>query len=225
MTAVKPQDPITTVRTRIARAAEQVGRDPASITIVAASKTRSVEDLRPLAAQGIADMGENRLQELLEKRLSLPDLRWHLIGPLQRNKVRKAVGVAVLLHAIDRLDIARAVSSRALELGIAQPVLLQINLSGDPSKHGVGWREARATATQIAAMPGLLLSGLMGMPALGEDPEPLFRRLRDLRDDLGSGLSGLCELSMGMSEDLEAAVRAGATLVRPGSALFGPRPD
>lgn len=234
---------VDAVRARIATACHAAGRDPTDVTIVAATKTRSSDEVAAVVASGILDIGENRVQELLEKRAAVVGgglvegsgaegeqrdgpgerVRWHLIGPLQRNKVAKIVRVATLLHAIDDVRIAGVVSARALAVGIRQRVLLEVNASGEGSKHGVAPEDAEIAARAIADLEGLEMAGLMTIGPLGGDPRPAFEQLRELRDRLRQVISTCEALSMGMSEDLEPAIAAGATLIRPGSALFGRR--
>jgi hypothetical protein len=185
-------------------------------------------------ALGIQDLGENRVQEMEEKRRALDALvstrqtvpRWHMIGTLQRNKVRSVVGKAVLIHSVDSVELARAVGSRARAQNLVQDVLLQVNTSEETTKHGMDLDQAIHIAEAIGSTEGIALRGLMTLAAPGDRDRARasFRALRTLRDDLTRVIPEAVELSMGMSEDFEEAIEEGATMVRIGSALFGARP-
>lgn len=213
------------VRARIDAAARAVGRDPAAITIVAATKTRTVSEIDAVVAAGISDLGENRVQDWLAKRDAVEgqDLRWHLLGALQRNKVSKVVGAVHLVHGLTDLKVAEAIDRRARTIGVVQAVLLEVNTSRQATKAGVSLDEAPAAARRIAALEGLRLAGYFTVASM-TDPEACFERLARLRELLRPELPQAIELSMGMSDDLEAGIAHGATLVRPGTALFGARP-
>ena len=220
--------PLRRVQQRIASASEQAGRGPDSVALLAVSKTRPAADLRHLAAQGQRCFGENYLQEALEKITALADLEleWHFIGPLQSNKTRPIAEHFAWVHSVDRLKIARRLSEqRPAQLPPLQ-ICLQVNISAEPSKSGVSLAELPALAAQVTALPRLQLRGLMAIPAPCEDPAQRHRPFRTLRQALeqlnGQGMA-LDTLSMGMSADLEAAIAEGATMVRIGTALFGPR--
>lgn len=211
------------VRARIEWAARAAGRDPGEVTIVAATKTVEPGRIRLALEAGITDAGENRAQELLAKRDALADraVRWHFIGTLQRNKVADVVGAVSLIHSVDSVRLAEAISRRAEATGEQVRVLLQVNTTGEPTKHGVSVEEAPAVANAVRALPHIALDGLMTIGQLGAagDARRAFASLRGLADRLG-----LRELSMGMSGDFEQAVAEGATIVRLGTALFGERP-
>jgi len=216
------------VRHRIAAACARAGRDPASVALVAVSKTFSAERVLDLLACGHDLFGENRVQEALEKIPRVgPGARWHLVGHLQRNKARHAVGAFELIHSVDDLDLAREIDRRAAPLGIVQPVLVQVNLSQEATKFGAGDDAALPLLEAASALPHLEVRGLMTIPPLEEDAEasrPWFARLRDLRDRAETRLGRkLPDLSMGMSDDFEVAVEEGATIIRVGRALFGQR--
>lgn len=218
------------LRARVAAAARAAGRRPDEVRIVGVTKTWPVEVAVAAAAAGLTDLGENRTSELVAKAAAVPDVRWHLVGRLQRNKVRDVVGRGWLLHAVDRRSLVDAIADRAEALGTVQDVLLQVNVAGDPAKAGCDLADLEGLVTYASARPGLRVLGLMTVPPLpppGEDPAaaaaPWFARLRDARDALRERFPGLEELSMGMTDDLEAAVREGATMVRVGTALFGAR--
>lgn len=197
------------VRRRIAEACRRAGRDPGSVTLVAVTKALSAEHISGLAEEGIADVGENRPVEGLERVGRLAGIRRHMIGRLQTNKVRKALAWADVLHSVDREGLVEALESAGANL----PVLLQVNVSGEASKAGFRPEDARTAVER--ARRGLDVRGLMTMAPEGQDARPHFRRLRALAADLG-----LPWLSMGMTQDFEAAVEEGATHVRVGTALF-----
>ncbi len=221
------------VRARIERAARRAGRDPGAVTLVAASKTVPVERLAEAVACGCRIFGENRVQEALAKIEAMKEyseIEWHLIGPLQPNKVKHAVGRFALLHAVDRLDVAERLNRAARERGITQRALLEVNVAGEQTKHGFRPDDLKSAAERMGTFEGLRVLGLMAVPPPTDKPEdtrPYFRRLRVLAEEVAAlGLPGVSmqELSMGMSSDFEVAIEEGATLVRVGTALFGPRP-
>jgi len=221
-------DNVARVRERVERAAGRAGREPDSIRIVAVTKTFGADVVREVLRAGIADIGENRVQELLEKAdaVSVP-CRWHLVGPLQRNKATKVVGLVHMLHAVDGVRIARAVDRIAGERGLRVPVLLEVNTSGEPSKHGVSPADVPGVAEAIASLAHLDFQGLMTIGPVSEDPvdtRRCFRSLAGLAATLrrSTGLA-LPHLSMGMTGDFEIAIEEGATLVRLGRVLTGER--
>lgn len=220
---------LESIRARIAAAEARAGRAPGSATLLAVSKTFPTQDVAEAYAAGQRLFGENRLQEAMEKMPILPgDCEWHLIGPLQRNKVRKALesGLA-LIEAVDSVKLAQAISRIAAELGKTASILLEVNIDGEESKHGFSAEELRQVWPELAALPNLDIQGLMCIPAPVEMPEqarPAFAALRALAEELRArGPFPLPTLSMGMSHDFEIAVEEGATLVRVGSAIFGRR--
>ena len=217
------------VRERIATAARAAGRDPASVALLAISKTWPAEDVRALAALGQRDFGENRVQELVAKAGELHGLpvRWHFVGQLQRNKAAAVARLGALVHTVDRESLAR-VLDRAGQDGDPVDVLVQVDLGGSPgelaARGGVAPGGVPALADLVAGSAGLRLRGLMAVAPRGEDPAPAFERLAALAARIRADHPGAVELSAGMSGDLEAAVAAGATIVRVGTALFGDRP-
>jgi len=222
------------VMERIERAARRAGRDPAAITLVAASKAVPVARLREAVACGCRVFGENRVQEALAKMDALgpmPGLEWHLIGPLQSNKVKAAVGRFSVIEAVDRGDIAERLNRAACERHLVQPVLLEVNVAGEMTKHGFNPEDLVSVVGRIGTCPGLRVFGLMVIPPPAGSPEearPYFRQARELAARVEArGIPGVSmrELSMGMSGDFEVAIEEGATLVRIGTALFGPRPQ
>lgn len=216
------------VHARVRAAEERFGRVPGSVALVAVSKTRPPEDLRAAFVEGQGAFGENYVSEALGKMVSLGDLaiEWHFIGSVQSNKTRPIAERFAWVHSVDREKVARRLAEhRPVDLPPLQ-VCVEVNVSGEESKSGVAPDELPALARMVAGLPRLRLRGLMALPAPEEDFElqrRTFRRLRELFEGLrGEGLP-LDTLSMGMSGDLEAAVAEGATLVRVGTAIFGPR--
>lgn len=208
---------------RVAEAAQRAGRAPGDVTLVAVSKTWPADVLKDAAGAGVEVFGENRAQELKEKFAVLGDrVRWHFVGPLQSNKVRHVVGVAELVHSVDRYGLAEAIARRARSLGIVQNVLIEVNTGGETTKHGIEPAGALRLAEEVAALDGVAVKGLMTIPPRG-DARPYFRDLAALRDLVAESVPGATELSMGMSADFEQAIEEGATIVRVGEAIFGPR--
>ncbi len=224
---------LESVRERIGRAADRAGRDPSGVRIVAVTKTHPIAVVREAAARGLLDVGENKVQEALAKQDAWPDgpVRWHLVGHLQRNKAKLAVGRFALIHSVDSVRLADALEGAAAAKGLVQRVLMQVNVAREPQKGGVAPDEAPALAAHIAGLPHLDLAGLMAMAPLTDDAglaRATFRGLRDLREALvasrgNDGAGPLPELSMGMSQDFEIAVEEGATMLRLGTVLFGER--
>jgi pyridoxal phosphate enzyme (YggS family) len=223
---------LAAVRERIAHAAARAGRQPEEITLVAVSKTFPADAIREAFAAGCRDFGENRVQEAETKFASLEPLhaqgaRWHLVGHLQANKARKAVALFDRIHSIHDADLGQRLARVAEELGREVRALVEVDLAGEATKHGLPAEHLRPTLEALRGLRSLRIEGLMVLPPLEQDPgrtRPYFRRLRDLRDELvAAGLLAGSELSMGMSHDLEVAVEEGATLVRVGTAIFGER--
>ena len=219
------------VRARLTRAAQRVNRDPSAIRLVAVSKTHPIDSVRAACLAGQFEFGENRVQEALQK-ISLSSdtaIKWHLVGHLQSNKARKAATVFACIHSIDSVDLLEQVDAAALEAGRQPDVLMQVDLAGEPTKHGATLETLLPLFEAAAECRAARVTGLMVLPPFAEDPEetrPFFARLREIRDELGRrGVpsSMLRELSMGMSHDFEIAIEEGATLVRVGTALFGDR--
>jgi pyridoxal phosphate enzyme (YggS family) len=218
---------------RLAHVRETIGRHQAlggwshPVSIVAVTKSHGPEAVRAAAAAGLGLVGENRVQEALAKQERLSDLPvvWHLIGTLQRNKARHAVGRFALIHSVDRIDLARELDRRVAE-GQRQAVLVQVNCSNEPQKGGVEPDALPALLDDLRALPRLDVQGLMTMAALTDDvteQRRAFRRLRTLRDAAKAAGHQLPRLSMGMSADYPVAVEEGATMVRLGTVLFGER--
>lgn len=218
---------IERVRERVLAALARTGRGD-GVTVVAVTKTFPAGVVRDIIRAGIADIGENRVQELIAKAEQVSEpCRWHLVGPLQRNKARKVVGLAHLVHAIDSEAIALAADRVAGEEGVRLPVLLQVNTSGEASKHGVSREEALELGYHLATLEHLDWCGLMTIGPLGANPpatRTCFRNLALLAAELrGRTDQSLPELSMGMSDDFEIAVEEGATILRLGRVIAGSR--
>lgn len=235
---------VASVRARIARAAERAGREPCDVTLVAVTKMVDADAVHALLAAGVRDIGENRASELKIKQSALSELaaqstwdgagavpegaiRWHFVGHLQRNKVKDVAGSVALIHSLDSERLIAAIDARAARLGFVQDVLVQVNLGGDPGKHGLDAQGAEALCKAAAVHENVQVRGIMLMGPLVE-PEtlrPLFRAARRLFDHLlerGYPRTRIDTLSMGMSNDFEVAVEEGATCVRVGTALFAP---
>ena len=231
------------VRRRIEAACQRSGRQPGDVTIIAVTKTAPPERVRAAYALGLADFGENRVQEAREKLATLSDLtaRWHMIGHLQSNKAGQAADLFSMVHSVDSVEIAERLSRRVQARGGVLPVLLEVNIGGEAAKSGfappgdeAAWTEFLAAVRRISALPGLDVQGLMTVAPLVSDPalaRPCFHDMRMLQDRLRREASRSSmpqrswpHLSMGMTDDFEVAIEEGATMVRLGRALFGPRP-
>jgi len=219
------------IRQRIAAAASRAGRNPDGVTLIAVSKTVPADRIIPVLQAGITNLGENRVQEAESKvdHVKADGLKWHLIGPLQSNKAKRAVEIFDIIHSVDSIKLAERLDRLAGELGKTMPVLIQVDLGKESTKSGVDETDLEALVRRIADCGHLRLDGLMTLPPYFENTEearPYFRRLRELMADLnGKGIVGheMRELSMGMSHDFEAAIEEGATMVRVGTAIFGSR--
>lgn len=229
---------LAAVHKRIAQAAARAQRSPAEVTLVAVSKTKPFAQIAEAVAAGQRDFGENRLEELWQKveaaqSAGLDTIRWHAIGTIQSRKTKLAAGPFALIHSVDRLKIARRLSRDAADAGLELSVLLEVNVSGEESKHGFSPDGLRAALPELLALPHLRYRGLMTMAPFVDDPEetrPYFRQLRALRDDLRGTFPSARHpratwehLSMGMTNDFEVAIEEGATIVRIGTAIFGHR--
>jgi len=216
---------------RIADAAARAGRDPSSVTLLAVSKTVHPDALRDAVAAGLDLLGENRVQEAIAKAPDVPGARWHLVGPLQGNKARRAMELFVSIQSVDSVLLAERLHRLSDELrpGVPYPVLLQVNVDDDPAKAGFLPAAVDEAIGRLGELTGLEIRGLMTIGRLVDDPDaarPTFRRLRDLSVSLRDhGAPIGPELSMGMTDDFEVAVEEGATIVRVGRALFGERRD
>lgn len=222
-------DRLAGVRRAVAAAAVSTGRDPSAITLISVGKTFPAEVVREAVEVGATDLGENKVQEAAAKRPLTPPARWHLIGPLQRNKAKLALETFDVIHTLDRFELADRLQKLLVEHwpDRRMPVLLEVNVGGEPQKAGVLPGEAAELLHHACACDRLDVCGLMAIPPWNSDPEasrPYFRALRELRDELQeAGKVALPELSMGMSHDFEVAISEGATMVRVGTAIFGRR--
>lgn len=221
---------VAEIRQRIGAACARCGRDPGAVTLVGASKRQPVERLLAAWEAGLRVFGENRVQEAQEKRPRLPpEAEWHLLGPLQSNKVKAAVELFDVVHSVDRVKIARALDRQAAASGRRLSCFLEVNLGEETSKHGFPSSGLADALRPLAELPALRFLGLMAIPPPADRPEdsrPWFRTLRELRGRLAEEAPWLAlgeGLSMGMSADFEVAIEEGATHVRVGTALFGPR--
>ncbi len=233
---------LAAVEARIAGAAARAGRDARAIKLVGVAKRQPLERILAAVDAGLRVLGENFVQEARDVRARVeaergaasdrpaPPLEWRMVGRLQRNKLALAVRVFDVIESVDRIDLVAPLARHAAEAGRVLDVLIQLNVAGEPQKAGARFEDAPALARAIADQPALRLRGFMAVPPAGDDPEdarPWFRRLRTWRDAWAADEPGLAagDLSMGMSNDFEVAIEEGATLVRVGTALFGPRID
>jgi len=219
---------VNEVRSRIQKAATAAGRDPASVTLVAVSKSQTAESMRLAATAGVTDFGENYLQEALPKMdgLAALSLRWHFIGAIQSNKTRAIAERFDWVHSIDRLSVARRLSEQRPFHAPPLNLCIQVELIAEPNKAGVDPAQVGELAAAAAVLPRVRLRGLMCIPPPHPDPaagRPMFARLRRLLEELNASGHKLDTLSMGMSADFESAIAEGATLVRVGTAIFGAR--
>ncbi len=212
------------VRQRIADACHRAGRPSSAVTLIAVTKGVPAERVREAVAAGVTDVGENRVQEALQKQQALGmQVHWHLIGHLQRNKASVAARAFTMVHSVDSLALAQVLDRHRHGTAAPLDVLMQVNVSGEPTKSGCHPEDAQSLAAGVRALPHLRLCGLMTIAPLGEDARPVFGTLREVRDRLqAQGFEGL-KLSMGMSQDFEVAIEEGADFVRIGTAIFGAR--
>ena len=224
-------DNLTLVRNNIEKAAGKAGRDPGSVTLIAVSKTKPLAMVEECISAGQTDFGENKPQELRDKfdTLGREDIRWHMIGHLQKNKIKYVIGRACLIHSVDSVDLAAEISRQAVNKGIVMPILLEVNIAGEESKFGFAPEETIEAVKTISRMEGVAIRGLMTIAPYVEDPEQNrchFRNLRDLSIDIAKqniDNVSMYDLSMGMTGDYEVAVQEGATFVRVGTGIFGER--
>ncbi len=209
---------------------KECGRNEEDCKLIAVSKTKPISDMMPVYEAGCRDFGENKVQEILKKKPEMPqDVRWHMIGHLQTNKVKDIVGVAYMIHSVDSLHLAEAISKEAVKKNLTVRILLEVNVGEEESKFGVSFEECRKFYEEVCALPGLDVCGLMAIAPYVENPEEnrqYFVNLRQLSVDLfekkihnGIGV----ELSMGMSGDYTVAITEGATMIRVGTSIFGER--
>ncbi|NLW08076.1 MAG: YggS family pyridoxal phosphate-dependent enzyme [Clostridia bacterium] len=215
---------------RIAAAARRSGRQPEDGTLVAVTKTISPDVIREAVAAGIKELGENRVQELLRKQPFITGVNWHLIGHLQRNKVRQVWDKVTMIHSVDSLRLAQELDKRAGQAGARVNILIEVNVAGEETKFGVAPEALIPLCKELTGYKALNVCGLMTVAPLATDAEevrPVFRRLAELRREVEAlrlpGMGELPYLSMGMSADFEVAIEEGANLVRIGTTIFGPR--
>ena len=221
-----PAERFAEILARVEQASARVARDPAGVRIVAVAKTFGPDAVREAAACGVTVIGENRVQEAAQKIPLCPEhLEWHMIGHLQRNKVKHAVGLFRMIHSVDSPRLITTLDEAAGDLGIVMPVCIEVNVSGESSKFGMSPEEVPGLLEEARGLVHVEVRGLMTIPPFTPDPEgarPFFARLRELRDEWRESIGlPLDELSMGMSHDFEVAVEEGATWIRVGAALFG----
>lgn len=221
------EDNYASVLERIGAAARRAGRASDEVRVVAVSKSFPPDVIAAAIEAGVRELGENRAQELRQKVAVLGDrATWHFVGHLQTNKVRQVVGSVAMIHSVDRFGVAEAVARRATRLGLIQDVLIEVNVVQEEAKHGVEPGRALDLAERVAALDGLRVRGLMAMSSYPDDPEdsrPAYKELAALGGRLAEALPEATQLSMGMTRDFEVAVEEGATIVRVGEAIFGPR--
>lgn len=218
------------VMKNILKACEKAGRDPESVKLIAVSKTKPAEDIEEIYSLGQRDFGENKVQELSQKIEILPDdIKWHLIGHLQHNKVKYIIGKTELIHSVDSERLALTISKEAVKHNVTADVLIEVNVAGEESKFGVTTDETIELIEKISKLPGIHICGLMTIAPFVADPEenrPVFRKLRELSVDIADKKIDnvtMSVLSMGMTNDYMVAIEEGATLVRVGTAIFGER--
>ncbi len=221
---------IKAVQEKITAACARAGRDPREVTLIAVSKTKPESMIEEAYATGQRDFGENKVQEICRKRELLPeDIRWHMIGHLQRNKVRQVLGKACLIHSVDSLRLAETISQEAVKQGLQADILVEVNVAQEESKFGVNTEETIALVENIAALENIHVHGLMTIAPFVEDPEEnreIFRKLKQLSVDIEAkniNNVNMSVLSMGMTNDYEVAIEEGATMVRVGTGIFGER--
>ena len=224
------QEHVNTVKETIATAARAAGRDPEEVTLCAATKVQTDDTIRRAIAAGITVCGENRVQELTAHLAAgaYAGAQVHFIGHLQTNKVKQVVGKAALIHSVDSQRLLQAIDSQAGKLGLVQDILLEVNIAGEESKGGCTPREAEELAALAAGMDHVRLRGLMAIPPISPEPGAFFAAMRqlfvDIKGKMAHNQDDMDCLSMGMSGDYADAIAEGSTLVRVGTALFGPRP-
>ena len=224
------RDHLNEVRENIQKACEKAGRSPQEVTLIAVSKTKPLFMLEEAYEAGARDFGENKVQEILEKHPKMPeDARFHMIGHLQRNKVKQVLPHAVLIHSVDSYRLAEQISQEAGKLGITAKILLEVNVAKEESKFGMMPEDVEEMAGQIAALPHLQIEGLMTIAPFADDQEknrPVFRKLYQLSVDIKKkniDNVNMGVLSMGMTGDYQVAVEEGSTMIRVGTGIFGAR--
>lgn len=224
------KDSLNEVKKNISEACKRVGRDPKDVTLIAVSKTKPVEMLSEVYNEGVRDFGENYVQELVDKIEIMPkDIRWHMIGHLQRNKVKYLVGKVACIHSVDSIRLAEEINERSVKSGIVTEIMAEVNIAGEESKFGFKRDEVYDFAEKVSVMKGVKLTGLMTSAPYVADPEEnriYFREMKSLSVDINAkniDNVNITGLSMGMTNDYVVAVEEGATHVRVGTAIFGAR--
>lgn len=224
------KDNLFDVEQRIQAACDRSGRDRSEVTLIAVSKTKPESDLQEIYDQGIRDFGENKVQELCRKIENMPkDIKWHMIGHLQRNKVKYIVEQVELIHSVDSFRLAEEINIQAKKKGIVVPILVEVNIAQEESKFGVSKEDAIELVKQIAALDGVQIKGLMTIAPYVVDSEEnrgYFRKIKDLSVDIkNENIDNVCMdiISMGMTGDFEVAIEEGSTMVRVGTGIFGER--
>ncbi|MCC8152468.1 MAG: YggS family pyridoxal phosphate-dependent enzyme [Lachnospiraceae bacterium] len=218
------------VERRIQAACDRAGRDRSEVTLIAVSKTKPIPMLNEAYEAGVREFGENKVQEMMDKFEVMPsDIHWHMIGHLQRNKVKYLMGKSYLIHSVDSLRLAEEISAQSVKHGVDTDILIEVNIAGEESKFGTSSEEAIQLVTEAAKLPNLHILGLMTIAPYVENPEDnriYFRKIRELSVDIASKkIDNVCMriLSMGMTGDYEVAIEEGATMVRVGTGIFGER--
>lgn len=224
------QENLLKVQENIRNACEKAGRDVSEVILIAVSKTKPVSMLKEVYDAGIRQFGENKVQELTEKEEQLPkDIRWHMIGHLQRNKVKYIIGKTALIHSVDSLRLAEEISRQSIKQQVITDILVEINIAGEESKFGISNQEAMALVSEIAVLPGIHIRGLMTIAPFvsnGEENRVYFRKMKDLSVDImkqNIDNVNMDILSMGMTGDYTVAIEEGSTMVRVGTGIFGER--
>lgn len=224
------KDSLNEVKKNISEACKRAGRDPKDVTLIAVSKTKPVEMLSEVYNEGVRDFGENYVQELVDKIEIMPkDIRWHMIGHLQRNKVKYLVGKVACIHSVDSIRLAEEINERSVKSGIVTEIMAEVNIAGEESKFGFKRDEVYDFAEKVSVMKGVKLTGLMTSAPYVADPEEnrlYFREMKSLSVDINAkniDNVNITGLSMGMTNDYVVAVEEGATHVRVGTAIFGAR--
>ena len=224
------REQIGEIKARMEEACKRAGRNPEDVRLIAVSKTKPAQMVLEAYEAGMRDFGENKVQEILEKKPVLPqDIRWHMIGHLQRNKVHQVLGQAVLIHSVDSLRLANQIEAEAAKKGIEADILLEINVAREESKFGFFLEDAESAIRTIRQLPHIHIRGLMTIAPFVDNPEEnrgIFQKLYQFSVDIASkNIDNVTmdELSMGMSNDFEVAIEEGATMVRVGTSIFGAR--
>ena len=224
------KDNLKQVEDNIAKACARAGRDRSEVTLIAVSKTKPVEMLQEIYDEGVRTFGENKVQEICEKYEQLPsDIKWHMIGHLQRNKVKQVIDKAALIHSVDSYRLAQEISVQAQKKNICMPILVEVNIAQEESKFGISADDTVQLVEEIAALPNLEIKGLMTIAPFVTDPEEnrtYFRQIKQLAVDIKNkniDNGRMDVLSMGMTGDYEVAIEEGATMVRVGTGIFGAR--